>query len=126
VLKGLLAGGITMGVAAVFPEPVVFPFYSTMLGAGAGVGLGIAMGGPNSSPTLHWLEAFVVIALGLIGLWIDAGFLVGAWIIHGIWCLCLPMTLSEDDIPEGYPAFAFGFSLVSASFVTYLWAAVAG
>ncbi len=50
MLKGLLAGGVTMGVAAVFPEALVFPFFAAVLGLVAGVGPGMAMAWRASYP----------------------------------------------------------------------------
>ena len=43
VLMGFLAGGITMGVAAVFPEELSFAFFAVVLGLAAGVYPGFAM-----------------------------------------------------------------------------------
>ncbi len=47
MLKGLLAGGITLGIAAVFPEPLVLPFFAVVMGLTVGVGPGLAMGNPE-------------------------------------------------------------------------------
>jgi hypothetical protein len=124
VLKGLLAGGITMGVAAVFPEALVFPFYAGILGILAGVGPGLAMASQTRGATPQWVEAVAVMALGLVGLWINPLLLAVAWVIHGLWSLFLPRTVSEDDVPESYPSFALFYALLSAAFVAYMWAAV--
>jgi hypothetical protein len=125
VLKGLLAGGITMGVAAVFPEALAFPFYAAVLGIMVGVGPGLAMASQTSTAGPQWVEAVVVMALGLVGLWLNPLLLGVAWVLHGFWCLFLPRTVSGDDVPEGFPSFAMFYALVSAAFVAYMWAAVA-
>ena len=124
MLKGLLAGGITMGVAAVFPESLAFPFFAAILGLGAGVGPGLAMADPSVSPGPQWVVAILILALGLVGLWISTLLLAGAWVIFGVWSLFLPKTISRDAVPEGYPGFVSAYAFVAASFIAYMWAAV--
>lgn len=124
MLKGLLAGGITMGVAAVFPESLAFPFFAAVLGLGSGVGPGLAMADPTASAGLQWVVATLILALGLVGLWVSALLLSGAWIALGIWSLLLPKTVSRDAVPEGYPGFVSAYAFVAASFIAYMWAAV--
>jgi hypothetical protein len=124
VFKGLLAGGITMGVAAVFPEALAFPFFAALLGLGAGVGPGMAMAEPTASSGIHWLVAVLIVSLGLVSLWVSTLLLAGAWVAFGLWSLLLPRTISRDAVPEGYPAFVSAYAFVSASFIAYMWAAV--
>lgn len=125
MLKGLLAGSITMGVAAVFPEGLVFPVYASVLGIVAGLGPGMAMASQNSNAAPQWVETVVVMAVGLVGLWIDPFLLVLALVFQAFWCLFWPRTVHPDDVPEGLPAFMFSYALVSAAFVAYVGAAVA-
>lgn len=124
MLKGLLAGGITMGVAAVFPEALVFPFFTAVLGLAAGIGPGLALADPMGNSTVQWVAAVSILGLGLVGLWISPLFLAAAWILHGIWAALFPMTVSEDVMPQGFPGFSCSFSLISACFVAYMWAAL--
>ena len=124
MLKGLLAGGITMGVAAVFPEALVFPFFAAVLGLWAGVGPGMAMADPTASSGIQWLVAILIVSTGLVGLWISTLLLAGSWVFMGLWSFLLPRTISRDAVPEGYPGFAAAYALVVASFIAYMWAAV--
>lgn len=124
MLKGLLAGGITMGVAAVFPEALAFSFFAAVLGLGAGVGPGLAMADPHAPSGGQWVMAILILALGMIGLWISTLLLAGAWVVFGLWSLFLPRTISSDAVPEGYPGFVSAYAFVAASFIAYMWAAV--
>jgi hypothetical protein len=124
VLKGLLAGGVTMGVAAVFPEALVFPLFAAVLGLVAGVGPGMAMADPLTSSGRQWAVALGIVAVGIVGLWVSYLLLAGAWVALGLWTLLLPKTITLDAVPDGYPGFVCSYSLVSASFVAYMWAAV--
>jgi len=124
VLKGLLAAGITMGVAAVFPQTLVFPFYATVLGLVVGVLPGIAMADKEDGrPGVQWVAAVLLVGLGLLGLWFSPLLLAGAWVLHGLWALLHGFTGLGDGVPEGYPGFCFSYGLVTASFVAYMWAA---
>ena len=120
----MLAGGITMGVAAVFPEALAFPFFTAVLGLGAGVGPGLAMADPNVSSGGQWVVAILILALGMVGLWVSTLLVAGAWVVFGIWSLFLPKTISRDAVPEGYPGFVVAYAFVAASFIAYMWAAV--
>lgn len=124
MLKGLLAGGVTMGVAAVFPEALAFPFFTAVLGLAAGVGPGMAMADPMASPGRQWVASIIILALAIVGLWLSYLLLAGAWVLFGLWSLLLPKTISTDAVPDGYPGFICSYSLVSAAFVAYMWAAV--
>lgn len=122
MLKGLLASGITMGVAAVFPETLVFPFFAGILGLIAGVYPGLAMAGEEEGhPTVQWIAAVVTVILGLMGLWLTPSFLLGAWVLHALWSVLHPFTGLGDGIPEGYPRFCVSYDLVTACFIAYMW-----
>ena len=122
VLKGLLAGGMTMAVAAVFPETLVYPFFAAVLGLVAGVYPGLAMADPmQGNVGTYWFVALLVLGLGLVGLWISPALLAGAWLLHGLWAVVVGARETGEEVPEGLPGFSLAFALVSASFVTYLW-----
>jgi len=124
VLKGLLVAGITMGVAAVFPQALVFPIYAAVLGLVVGILPGIAMAGTEEGrPGLQWVLAILLLGLGLLGLWFSPLLLAGAWILHGLWALLHRFTGLGDGVPEGYPGFCASFGFVTASFLTYMWVA---
>ena len=124
MLKGLLAGGITMGVAAVFPEALVFPFFGGVLGLLAGVYPGIAMAeSEERRPGLHWFAAMFFLLLGMVGIWMSPGILALAWLLFGLWSLLLPVTALGDGVPEGYPGFTSSFALITASIVAFMWMA---
>jgi len=121
VFKGLLAGGITTGIAAVFPEAVAFPFFAAVLGLFLGVYPGIAMVDPiESRPGIQWVVAVCLLILGLVGLWDSPILLAAAWLIFGCWALLHRLTGVGEGVPEGYPSFAFSYSLVAAGFVAYM------
>jgi hypothetical protein len=121
VLKGLLAGGLTMGVAAVFPEALVLPFFAGVLGLVSGVYPGIAMADPmKGRPALEWTAAVTFLGLGLVGLWISPLLLAGAWLLHGVWSFLHYFTSLGDGAPEEYPKFCLSFDLVVAGFVAYM------
>ena len=123
MLKGLLAGGITLGIAAVFPEPLVFPFFAVILGLMAGVGPGLAMRGPGEGrPTLQRIAAFFFVGMGLVGLWVTPLLLAGAWLLHGIWSFLHQITGLGDDASEEFFRFSLTFDLVVAGFLAYMWA----
>ncbi len=123
MLKGLLAGGITLGIAAVFPEPLVFPFFAVILGLMAGVGPGLAMRGPGEGrPSLQWIAAFFFVGMGLVGLWVTPLLLAGAWLLHGIWSFLHQITGLRDDASEEFFRFSLTFDLVVAGFLAYMWA----
>ena len=123
MLKGLLAGGITMGIAAVFPEALVLSFFAGVLGLAAGIYPGIAMANSmNGRPTLEWTVAVTLLCLGLAGLWLSPLFLAGAWLLHWIWSLLHRFTALGDGLPDGYPEFCFLYDLVVAGFVVYVGA----
>jgi hypothetical protein len=121
VLKGLLAGGITMGVAAVFPEALVLSFFAAVLALTSGVYPGLAMSDPISGrPALEWAAAITLLCLGLVGLWISPLVLAGAWLLHWAWSVAHQFTALGDGFPEGYPEFCLLFDLVMAGFVAYV------
>jgi hypothetical protein len=123
LLKGLLAAGITLGVAAVFPEHLAFAFFGGVLGLIVGVYPGIAMANPEvGSPVLQWVIAVGILGLGLLGLWHSALLLSAAFLLHGLWSFLKGFTALGDGVPEGYPAFSLSFDLVLAAFVAYMWA----
>jgi len=124
VLKGLLAGGITMGVAAVFPEELSLAFFAVVLGLAAGVYPGFAMANPEAGrPLLQWVAAVVFVSLGMVGLWVSPLILAAAWVLHAIWDFLHHITALGDGVPEGYPAFCISYDLLLAGFVAYMWAA---
>jgi hypothetical protein len=124
VLKGLLAGGITMGVAAVFPEELSLAFFTVVLGLAAGVYPGFAMANPESGrPLIQWVAAVVFVSLGMVGLWISPLILAAAWVLHAFWDFLHHITALGDGVPEGYPAFCISYDLLLAGFVAYMWAA---
>ncbi|MGD2120664.1 MAG: hypothetical protein PVJ76_02920 [Gemmatimonadota bacterium] len=123
MLKGLLAAGITLGVAAVFPEPLAFSFFAGVLGLVVGVYPGMAMASPDGdSAGPQWAVAVVLLGLGLLGLWHSPLLLSAAWLLHAFWSFLKRFTALGDEIPEGYPAFCLSFDLVMAAFVAYMWA----
>ena len=122
MLKGLLAAGITMGVAAVFPEALVFPFFAAVLGLIAGVYPGIAMADPLEGRSgLQWTAAVGIFLLGLVGIWISPLLLAGAWLLHGLWSFLHRFTSLGNSVPDEYPDFCLSFDLVAAVFVIYMW-----
>ncbi|MGW8268279.1 MAG: hypothetical protein ACWGSQ_18070 [Longimicrobiales bacterium] len=124
MLKGLLAGGITVGLAAVFPVGLLFPFLAAVLGLVAGVYPGLAMADPVGGRSgLQWVLALLLTALGLVGLWASPALLAGAFLLHGLWGVLHKFTALGDGISEGYPAFCITFDLVLAGFVLYVWGA---
>ena len=123
VLKGLLAGGITVGLAAVFPEALVFPFFAVVLGLMAGVYPGLAMADPmGGSSVLQWTAVAGFLILGLVGLWISPLLLAGAWLFHWVWSFLHRLTALGDGVPDEYPGFCLSYDLVMAGFVFYMWA----
>ncbi|MFC1791917.1 DUF6010 family protein [Gemmatimonadota bacterium] len=123
MLKGLLAGGITMGVAAVFPETLVFPFFAVVLGVAAGIYPGMAMASSEGGyPAVEWMAALGFVAMGMVGLWVSPLYLAVAWLLHGLWDLLHHITALGDGIPEGYPGFCLAYDVVIGGFVAYMWA----
>ena len=123
MLKGLLAGGITMGVAAVFPEALVLPFFAAILGLIAGVYPGIAMADPlTGGPGLEWTAAAMVMGLGLVGLWVSPFLLAGAWFLHAVWSLLHHFTALGDGFPDSFADFCLPYDLVMGGFVAYMGA----
>ena len=121
MLKGLLAGGITLGIAAVFPEALVLSFFAAVLGLTSGGYPGLAMADPiNGRPGLEWAVAITLLCLGLVGLWISPLVLAGAWILHWVWSAAHHFTSLGDGLPGGYPEFCLLFDLVIAGFVGYV------
>ena len=124
MLKGLLAAGITVGVAAVFPEPLIFPFFAAVLGLVVGAYPGIAMARPEEGHAVsQWVVAIAILALGLFGLWQSPLLLAAAWLFHALWSLMHQVTGLADRVTEGYPSFCISFDLVMAAFVAYMWMA---
>ncbi len=123
MLKGLLAAGITLGLAAVFPERLAFPFFAVVLGLVVGVYPGMAMASPEVDSSFpQWVVALVLLGLGLFGLWYSAVLLSAAWLLHALYSFLKGFTALGDGTPEGYPAFCVSFDLVMAAFVAYMWA----
>jgi len=123
ILKGLLAGGVTMAIAAVFPEHLVYPLLAAVLGLMTGMYAGMSMADPLAGRSrLHWFVALVVLGAGLVGLWVSPLLLAGAWLLHGLWALTQGWAGEGEGAPEGLPGFSLAFSLVLASFATYMWA----
>jgi len=123
VLKGLLAGGILMGVSALFPEALVYPLLAAVLGFASGIYPGLAMAGPEGNHAgLEWAVALAVLALGLLGLWMSPLLLVCAWALHGFWAGVHGVTALGGETPEGLPGFSFSLSVAIAAFVAYMWA----
>jgi hypothetical protein len=123
VLKGLLTGGITLGIAAVFPPPLVLSFFAVVMGLTVGVGPGLAMGNPEEGrPGVEWVAALFFVALGLLGLWFSPLVLATALALHGLWSLLRQFTALGDGQLESYGRFCVAFDLVLAGFVAYIWA----
>ena len=124
MLMGLLAGGITMGVAAVFPEELSFAFFAVVLGLAAGVYPGFAMANSEAGrPLIQWVAAVLFVTLGMVGLWVSPLILAAAWVLHAFWDFLHHTTSLGDGVPEGYPGFCLSYDLLLAGFVTYMWAA---
>ena len=124
MLKGLLVGGLTLGVAAVFPEILVFPFLAVVLGVMSGAYPGMAMADPQAgSSPLHWFVAVVLATLGLAGLWTSPVLLGVAFLLHCLWSFLHHATAYGDGFPDGFPAFSIPFDLVLAGFALYVWSA---
>jgi hypothetical protein len=122
VLKGLLAGGITLGFAAGFPESLVFPLLTVVMALMAGTFPGMAMADQaNGRPSLEWFVALSLMFMALAGLWGSPVFLACAFLVHSSWSFLHRVTALGDGTPEGYPAFCFTYDLVMAGFVTYIW-----
>ncbi len=122
MLKGLVLGGITLGVAAVFPQRIVFPFFAVVLGTVSAVYPGMARAAPEQGrPRLEWTATMVFLALAMGGLWYSPIYLVAAWLLHGLWDLLHRVTALGDGIPEGVPGAFFTYDLVMAAFVAYVW-----
>jgi hypothetical protein len=118
----MLAGGITLGFAAVFPQPLMLPFFAVVLGLVAGVGPGMATGAPEThSSGFRWFVALAFVALGLVGLATNPLLLAGAWFLHWAWHLLHKVTALGDGVPEGFSQFSLTFDLVVGGFVVYLW-----
>jgi hypothetical protein len=123
MLKGLLASGITLGVAAAFPEPLVFPFFAAVLGLTAGVYPGMAMADPRGGRRgVEWVAAVLVVGGGLVGLWVSPLLLAGAWGLHALVDLAHRFTSLGDGLPEGVAGSFLAFDLVVGGFVVYMWA----
>lgn len=121
---GLLAGGITLGVAAVFPEELSFAFFAVVLGLAAGVYPGFAMASSEAGrPLIQWVAAVVFVSLGMVGLWVSPLILAAAWVLHAFWDFLHHTTALGDGVPKGYPAFCLSYDLLLAGFVAYMWAA---
>lgn len=121
MLKGLLAAGVTMGVAAVFPETLAFPFYTAVLGLVVGFLPGVAAAAPEGGrPGLQMTAAVAVLGVGLTGLWLSPLYLAGAWALHALWALLHGFTALGDGAPEGYPSFTASYDLMTAAFVAYM------
>ncbi len=124
MLLGLLAAGITMGIAAVFPPPLVFPLLAAFLGLMAGLYPGLAMSAPEvGRPGLKWTVAVLLLLLGLAGLWMSPLLLAAAWLLHGLWSLLHRVTHLGDGVPEELSGACFTYALVMAAFSTYMWGA---
>lgn len=123
MLKGMLAGGITLGVAAVFPQPLAFSFFSVVLALMAGVEPGMAMGmGEDARPGVRWFAAIIFVGIALLGLAKTPLLIACAWLLHWIWQLLHQVTALGDGVPEGFSRFSLTFDLVVGGFVVYLWA----
>jgi len=124
VLKGLLTGGITVGIAAVFPEALILPFFLAVLGLVSGLypGLSMAEHGPGRSGP-QWTVALLLLGLGMAGLWVSPLLLAGAWLLRAAWDFLHSVTALGEGIPEGFPGACVLFDLVVAGFVAYMWVA---
>jgi hypothetical protein len=123
VLKGLLASGVTLSVAAVFPQHLVLPLLLAVMGLMSGAFPGSAMVSEGGRPTLQWAAAVALVGLGAVGLWLSPLYLAGAWLLHCSWSLLHQVTSLGDGVAEGLPPFSSTFGLVMAGFVAYLWLA---
>jgi hypothetical protein len=122
VLKGLVTAGAVLGVAAIFPESLVFPFFGVVLGLFSGILPGMAMSMPDRArPLVEWVAVVVTLGLGMAGFWVSPIYLVAAWVLHGIWGGLHAVTALGDPFPRSYPGFCLSFDTVMAGFVVYLW-----
>jgi len=122
VLKGLLAGGITLGIAAIFPESLLFPFLTVALGLVSGVYPGMAMANPQRGGSAgQWVLALAFLALGMVGLVSSPLLLAGAFLFHGAWSFLNKFTAVGDDVPEAFCGFSISFDVVLAGFIVYVW-----
>ena len=120
---GLLAAGMTMGVAAVFPEALMFPFFAGVLGLLSGVYPGMAMAAPEGGRrAFHWIAALLCVMPGLVGLWRSPLLLVAGWALHWLWSVLNRFTGLGDGVPDSFPDFCLSYDLVTAGFVAYIWA----
>lgn len=125
MLKGLLAGGIVLGLSAVFPQELAFSFFAVLLGFVAGVGPGMFWAHPEKEPSApEWMAALFLVSLALLGLWGSPLILAAAWVGHSLWSGLHTITALGDGLPEGYYRFCLTFDLVAAGFVTYMWTVV--
>lgn len=122
MLKGLLAGGITLGAAAVFPENLVFTLLTVVLGVILGVYPGMALANPEEGrPALEWGVAVLITVVALTGITVSPLFLTGAFLLHCAWSLLHKFTALGDGFPEGFPGFSSTYDLVLAGFSLFVW-----
>jgi hypothetical protein len=122
LLKGLLAGGITLGAAALFPETLVFPFLAVVLGLMLGVYPGVGMARPEDGhPNLQWAVAVLLGGAGLAGLWVSPVLLAGAFFSHFLWSLALEVTVLGSAVPSGFRRFSMTYDLVLGGFSIFVW-----
>jgi hypothetical protein len=110
-----------VGVAAAFPEDLVFPLFAVVLGLAAGVYPGFAMAAEGGHPGLQWTVAVGFAGLAVAGLGASPLILAVAWALHALWNFLHRVTLLGDEVPEGYPGFCMTFDLVMAGFTAYMW-----
>ena len=124
MLKGLLAGGITLGVAAVFPEPLVFTFLTVVLAVTLGVYPGMALANAEEGrPALQWGFAILITVVALTGIATSPLLLAVAFFLHCAWSLLHKFTALGDGVPEGFPGFSATYDLVLAGFSLFVWSA---
>ena len=125
MLKGLLAGGIALGFAAVFPEGLVFPYLAVILALFAGVFPGMAMADAEGGRAVgQWVFALLLVTLGLAGLWASPVYLAVAFVLHGLWAFLHKVTGLGDDTPRVFVRFCLTFDLVLAGFALYVLGAI--
>ena len=121
MLKGLLAGGIALGFAAVFPEGLVFQYLAVILALLAGVFPGMAMADAEGGRALgEWVFALLLVTLGLAGLWASPANLALAYVLHGLWAFLHMVTGLGEGTPRVFVRFCLTFDLVLSGFALYV------
>ena len=126
MLKSLSLGvGLALATilfARLLPTDWVRPLFGIVLAGIAAIYVGFALNDGRLPPLLvEGSVALLFLGMALLGCCYSTGWLVGGYVVHGVWDLIHRPGGIQTRIVKGYPPFCLIYDWVVAVYMFWLW-----